>query len=298
MHSIPVIQYIKRKDLDKEKYDTCIAQSLNSRIYAFSWYLDAVADNWDVLIYGDYEAVMPLPWRRKWGIAYIYTPAWIQQLGIFFKVQLSEQHFLELMAAVPAKFKKISLLFNEQNFINHPQISVRNNFLLSLHDSYEQLFNNYQKNRHQALKNALEFETIIQFSTTPDAIIQLHQEFIQPKTHLKHTDMDHLKKLLSTLKIDSEVYYYESWFKNKLIGGAIFLKSGNRYYYLLSAVNEDGKKMQSMSLILNEFIKNHAGQNCFFDFEGSMIPGIASFFKSFGAEKVSYYFYQKPFDLF
>jgi hypothetical protein len=65
----------------------------------------------------------------------------------------------------------------------------------------------------------------------------------------------------------------------------------------LSAVNEEGKMMQSMSVILDAFIRNHSGTNKIFDFEGSTIPGIASFFKSFGAIKVMYYFLQKPFKL-
>lgn len=298
MNSIPAIQYIKRKDLNETKYNTCIAQSLNSRIYAFSWYLDTVADHWDVLVYGNYEAVMPLPWRQKWGISYIYIPAWVQQLGVFGSTTLKEHQIQMMIDAIPKKFKKIDIHLNEQNFLNHSLVSARTNFLLKLEDSFEEIQKNYQKNRNQALKSALEFDTTIKFSSKPHAILQLHQEFIQPKTHLKNRDLDNLIKLLSTLKIDTDVYFYESWYQNRLIGGAIFLKSQNRYYYLLSAVNDEGKKMQSMSVILNEFIKNHAEQDCLFDFEGSMIPGIASFFKSFGAKKVNYYLYHKTFKLF
>ncbi|MDP3354122.1 MAG: hypothetical protein Q8S44_10335, partial [Flavobacteriaceae bacterium] len=67
-----MIYYVKRQNLDIEKYDTCIDRALNSRIYAYSWYLDIVADHWDALILNDYEAVMPLPWRSKYFIKYIY----------------------------------------------------------------------------------------------------------------------------------------------------------------------------------------------------------------------------------
>ena len=78
-----MIYYLKRNQLDDNKYNSCIKQSKNSRIYAFSWYLDCVADNWDALVLNDYEAVMPLPWRQKYVIKYIYPPAWTQQLGVF-----------------------------------------------------------------------------------------------------------------------------------------------------------------------------------------------------------------------
>jgi hypothetical protein len=45
------INYIKRKDLDIEKYDACIENSSQSRVYAFSWYLDIVAGKWDALVF-------------------------------------------------------------------------------------------------------------------------------------------------------------------------------------------------------------------------------------------------------
>jgi hypothetical protein len=92
----------------KTKYDTCMAQSLNSRIYAFSWYLDAVADHWDVLVYGDYEAVMPLPWRQKMGnCVYLYTRLGSAIRCIWFKIHIEVSiTFKRLMAAVPAKSSK------------------------------------------------------------------------------------------------------------------------------------------------------------------------------------------------
>ena len=67
-----MIHYVKREDLEVAKYNDCIENSIQSRIYAFSWYLDIVADNWDVLVLNDYEAVMPVPFRRKFGVNYVF----------------------------------------------------------------------------------------------------------------------------------------------------------------------------------------------------------------------------------
>ncbi|MDP4600608.1 MAG: hypothetical protein NWS84_05650, partial [Polaribacter sp.] len=86
-----MILYLKRAALDVEKYDLCIENSIQSRIYAFSWYLDIVADHWDVLVLNDYEAVMPLPWKKKFGLKYITQPYFCQQLGIFSKEEISEE---------------------------------------------------------------------------------------------------------------------------------------------------------------------------------------------------------------
>ena len=55
----------------------------NGFIYGYSFYLDHMAKHWDALVSGDYEAVMPLTWNRKYGIYYLYQPFLAAQLGVF-----------------------------------------------------------------------------------------------------------------------------------------------------------------------------------------------------------------------
>ena len=83
MNKIPVLQYIKHSEIDSEKWNQCIDAAQNSRIYAYDWHLDRTAIVWDALVLGDYDFVIPLPIRKKWGIKYLYQPLLSQQLGIF-----------------------------------------------------------------------------------------------------------------------------------------------------------------------------------------------------------------------
>ena len=58
-----MIKRVSRKKLDVDKYTECLNKSVNYRIYAEIFYLDAlVGNNWDCYVYGDYEAIMPLPY--------------------------------------------------------------------------------------------------------------------------------------------------------------------------------------------------------------------------------------------
>ena len=75
--------YYTNAEIDKQKWDQCIRESNQAVIYAESVYLDYMAGEWDALVYGDYEALMPLCFRKKWGIRYLYQPAFVQQGGIF-----------------------------------------------------------------------------------------------------------------------------------------------------------------------------------------------------------------------
>ena len=48
-----------------------------------------------------------------------------------------------------------------------------------------------------------------------------------------------------------------------------------------------------MSLLMDHVIKTYAASNYILDFEGSMIKELASFFKSFGAQKEIYFHFKK-----
>src|SRR5690349_11427870 len=77
------IRYLTRKEIDVAKWDECIDTASNGLIYAKSNYLDVMCTNWGGLVQNDYERVMPIPWRKKWGFSYIYPPYFIAALGVF-----------------------------------------------------------------------------------------------------------------------------------------------------------------------------------------------------------------------
>jgi len=60
------IKYLKHNQIDKQKWDSAIENAQNGLAYALSWYLDIVSPNWDALIFGDYEMVMPLIHKKKY----------------------------------------------------------------------------------------------------------------------------------------------------------------------------------------------------------------------------------------
>ena len=90
----------------------CVANSFNRLIYGFSWYLNVVCDDWDALVYNDYEAVFPLPKRKKWGIDYIYQPFFCQQLGVFSQKEVAIESFLN---CIPKQIKYLELNVGSSN---------------------------------------------------------------------------------------------------------------------------------------------------------------------------------------
>ncbi len=60
-----MINFIEHKKIDKQKWNACIEESSNASIYVYSWYLDAVCENWSSLVLNDYDAVFPLAPKSK-----------------------------------------------------------------------------------------------------------------------------------------------------------------------------------------------------------------------------------------
>ena len=138
------INYLTYQQIDKTKWDACISHADNGLIYAYSFYLDAMAKNWDALVLNDYEVVMPLTWNKKYGVHYLYQPAFTACLGIFAHRALRGRSIdadtvSAFLQAVPSKFKYWDIYFNPGNFFKLHDFNLyeRKNYVLNLNNSYE-----------------------------------------------------------------------------------------------------------------------------------------------------------------
>ena len=285
-----MIQYLKRGEIDEIAYNNCIKNAINSRIYAFSWYLDSVADNWDVLILNKYEAVMPLPWRSKYFIKYIFPPPWTQQLGVFSKNEIEPIVIQEFITAIPTKFKKITIQFNAENKMSFLNITERKNFVLALNNSSEQIINKFNKNRKRDLVKAKEFGLKIVKNIEVPEFLEFYLE-LKKNYEIKLNQQETLNALLNS---NNEAVCIWGIKKNsELIASLCWLKDKKRITYLLPVATAEAKRNGLPSFIISELIKTFSGTNLVLDFEGSMIEGVANFYKSFGAEVENYYLFKK-----
>ena len=282
-----MIRYLKRGEIDDDKYNNCINSSVNSRIYAYSWYLDIVADNWDVLILNNYEAVMPLPWKSKYFIKYIYPPVWTQQLGVFSPLDITENLIKNFIKSIPRKFKKITIQFNSGNNLNLVNSEKRVNYILALDKPYEEILKGFNNNRKRDLKKALKNELSVNNISLNLLLNTLKKYYL----FLNYSRKDYLnlcKLVTITLKKDKG-FFLGVYSQNKeLVGGSFFLKNESRITYLFSLNSPKGKMIGAHTFLINYMIQIFSNSKLSFDFEGSMVEGIAVFFKSFGSKKENY----------
>ena len=284
-----MVQLIHRKEIDTERWNDVIAHSAGETLYAYAWYLDAAAENWSALIMDDYRFIMPLIWRKKFGIKYAYHPNFVQQLGVFSKEFIDPVIVKMFLRQLPSKFKYGNLRFNTSNLIgeeHHFMVADRLNFELALNRDYDSVYNDFSTNAKRNLKKALDFHPEIIDNITMDDLISLKKE--NDISGREDSYFDWMHKLFSAVKDHGKIHIIGAKQEGRLVAAALFAFSRKRAIYLLSVSNSEGKDTRAMFGILERFIKLYAGTDIILDFEGSNIPSIARFFNGFGAKPKVY----------
>lgn len=287
MQQRPNIQYLKRPAVDSNKWNACIAVASNGLVYAYTHYLDSMADDWDALVLNDYEAVMPVPWRRKWSIYYLYQPFLTAQLGVFGN-DLNQETFAGFLNAVPKKFRLWEFSLNHKNLFAVPGFNLykRSNYVLPLQKSYEELYRGYRENIKRNIKKSVACGCTITNDVSVDAIIDLAR---LQASDVGEKDFQNFKTLFGLLTEEGDAKTYGVLSnRDELLASCVFFFSHNRAYYILVGNHSAGRALGASHALIDAFIKDHAGQNLLLDFEGSDIPNLAFFYSSFGAAEEKY----------
>ena len=284
------IKYIPQNEIDKEKWNTCIGNAMNGLIYAYSFYLDHMTKHWDALVLGDYDAVMPLTWNKKYSFYYLYQPAFIASLGVFGKSS-DETLVKNFLDSIPKKFRLIEISLNHAN--NFPAAIngyyPRSNYVLDLNRPYEEILHGYRESHRRNILKAKQVGCHITKEISVDEIIRINQEQLKHIDGTRPEDYIHFKELYGFLKDKQKAKTYAVTDPtNKTLASAVFFFSQNRAYYILVGNHPEGKTLGASHALIDAFIKDHAGQNLILDFEGSDIRNLAFFYSSFGAKEEIY----------
>ena len=263
------ISYLTYQQINKKKWDACIDNATNGLVYGYSFYLDAMAKNWDGLVLNDYEAVMPLTWNKKYGVCYLYQPAFTACLGVFGQKLIAET-VNEFLKTIPSKFSYWDIYFNHGNFFTLPDFTLyeRMNYVLPLNESYENLYSKYRNNIKRNIKKSEQLELVINKNIAVSEVISLAKEQTKDFAVVDDDDFKKFETLYHLLYQKQKATTYGVYTKEgQLIASAVFLFSHNRAYYIMVGNHPNGKTLGASHALINAFIKDHAGQNLLLDFE-------------------------------
>lgn len=274
-----MIRKLKYADIDFQKYKSAIENSVQNNFYAGKLILDHLCESWEILISGDYEFVMPIPLKKKFGVQFALMPLFCQQLGIFGKERnpVIEQEFFKYFIQ---NYKVYYYAFNYQNTFEE-NLKFKKNYFIQ-NTEYSNLKKNYFKGRKTAVKSS-------QHLTFKELALSESLVFIQ--THFKgldkKKDMDKFFTYINFLQAKNLLKIYGAFKEEHLICLATVIKSKKKMS-LLGLINDDMyRKDNGASFIIDRILTDHISEYSF-DFMGSTIRGIEVFFKSFGSELQEY----------
>jgi effector-binding domain-containing protein len=303
------IQYVDHHQIDPTKWDSAILRSPHPLAYGLFEYLNAVCESqWDALIYNDYEAVFPLPFKKKFGIKYLVQPVFCQQLGAFgSNVNVSTHHFL---SAIPKRFLRVRLqlnpYFDQTNEIESIQtkpagiiassrkLTTKTNMTIQLSQPLD--YNkDCKKNLHRLAELPIEYK--INAISIRDAIDTYRKAWGKQNPEIED---EHYQLFANacTEKLSFTVTAHHQK-EGDLLGAAIFLitpeNTKRSLHYVCAGPTEAGKSIGVMHGIIDFILNRYKGENMLFDFEGSSIASVASFYKKFGANEEPFFCFNRGF---
>ena len=164
----------------------------------------------------------------------------------------------------------------------------RINYQLNLDKDYDSILKKYRKDRKKSLRKAVEAKLDYQDFNTIDALIKLYKEVF---SHINTSDkyFTIIKNLMTFSLENNKGFIRNIYVDKKLICSGFFARDKSRIYYLFAASNTQGRKFGATTFLINSVIKEYSNSNFIFDFEGSTIPNVANFYKSFGSEETVYF---------
>lgn len=291
------IVYLHHHEIDKVQWDACVRCSPHGIIYAYSWFLDCLPYRWDGVVdlqtnqHGEtvYVSVMPIQIHQQWGIRYITQDAFAHELGIFSRLpELTEEYILTFCTVAFSKFRYIShYRFHTQQKLPcgyFQEVTRHTTYHLALNSPYPQLYQHFRDDRRWNIRKAQRNGLVVQKSHDIETLLRLFQKHVAHKiAGIRPYQYDVLRKIYKTAREKGCCWLIEIVNNGEVVSMGWALLDHRKIIYFFSASSPEGLKKGAATLALDALIKEYANTPYILDFEGSDIPTIADFYKSFGA---------------
>jgi hypothetical protein len=248
----------------------------------YSWYLDAVSDNWSGIVNSSYSTIFPITYTSKVGIKQFNQALFTREFEIIGK----DFSFSKCVDLVQNQFKNIQ--FRSSSKLSDIANTERVHQFIKLNELYQ---NEYSKNARRLIKKADKNYTYKNVSCV-DELIELVNENVAHKIkEFTPLNIEKLKSLmLAALKHGKgeTIAVFEG---ENIVGAGFFLKDKSTVTYLKGASTYEAKKNGAMFGLMNYAFSQYRENYKIFDFGGSNVDSVATFYKKFGAVDKKYYEY-------
>jgi hypothetical protein len=269
-------------------------------LYTSPWWLDATcgAGGWDTGIGYNAErkpvAALPYHFTRIRGLSALITPPFTQWVSL-----LSQDNVVEPITqsmALLSELPKTAILDLSLRPDADPPISnhffpvaLKYSYIIPSTTTPEKIRSGYNEGLRRNIKQAEKGYTVEQSTDIASFLSLCKQSYQQQKVKVPswldrvvpavfNGLLSHQCGMLTIAKANGQI-----------IAGVLTAWDSRTSYYLAGGRIADDHGASAHALLLDNAIHAAIKRDTLFDFEGSMHPGIANFFQSFGAVPQSYW---------
>ena len=307
MHTICMVGNMTNKELYR---DFC-HKTKQLPIFMQDWWLDAVCagKQWDVLLSldeeGNIQAVLPYLLRQRAWMKYIIMPQQTQIGGIWIDdtVSNNEKKVAEISLDFANQLNEMGLSYYYQHYpIGSPmvehmramQFSITERATYRIEDltDLDAVINGFSKNKKRQLQKALSLH--VDYNMCVEDFYRFHVKCLQEKgKQITYTREFLLVLERKTARLQQSQIVSICNADNEVLAAAFLVWDNHSMYYLIPCYLPSKKDSGASALLVLESIKLARQKGVAFDFEGSMIRGIANHYKQFGSKRTIYYGVEK-----
>jgi hypothetical protein len=279
----------------KKKYSAFCkkkASENNIPIFSMPFWLDNIAENWDVILYEkENKIVAALPFCLKGNLLTkrIYLPdlSFYQSI-LYFDEKMSNQEKKEISIALfkqlPPVLKSYFKFLPEYHFINLKKLNYEEEkyktYLIKNNLEIKSINNNHQRYIQKGIKLNYNFKTS---KDLEKSYLLINSTFTKQKIKSKigFAEFKKLNEWCDKHNCGQTIDCTDS--NNNLLASLFYVEDNSTIYYLLSGYNLEYKNSGAMHYSLYKLIEYATKQNKTFNFCGSNKKSIAQFFEGFGA---------------
>lgn len=286
-------------------WDNFVENSPQCSVFCRTWWLESVCNRTRILgcfKNGHLEAGIPLHFEKRYGLSICCMPRLTQTLGVVMTPMSGKRSTIatretEVLTAIAIELSRQQTFF--QAF--HPTVhnwlpfywkgfaqTTRATYTLAGLKDSRKLWGEIAHSARTEIYKAQRRGLLV----TPcdiEALLKLEEKTFDRQ----HKRLPHSPDLLRNLYLSAKSRNAGECFaavdeSNRPHAAGLIVWDEQRTYYIVSGGDETLRSSGATSLLVWHLIQFAAEHSQVFDFEGSMLQGVERFFRSFGAQQVTY----------
>lgn len=289
MSSEQEYRIVHRKEIDDEKWDALVADSSQGMIYHLSFYLDAICENWSAVMSVSGDIALPFAWKRRYGYFNIYQPFFSRYQAFLHRPDVAPD-LIPILKTLPEAHDMHLCL--PQMLPAYPEGTMAEKWvyqLKKLPELHSELPGTYSENTRRMIRKATE-AGLRMCDVQPDDLIRFfRKEKGADIAEFRDDDYSRLFQLLVAGKKNNKLKVVGVTNQQEIVAVACFWFFKDRITYLKGTTSEKGRTTGAMFYLFDQVILQSSSEYKIFDFGGSRIPSIATFYHRFGAIDQDYF---------